>query len=96
MCLRFHWVTLPPKTWNLTGSPFKKKMVLQDRPVRFHVNWWEGTVKIRMVFRLVSLQTNLKSLPSESTNQNQELGSQKILLLACWKEQPQGDEEQLP
>ena len=28
--------------WNLTGGPFKRKMVLQDPVVRFHVKQWEG------------------------------------------------------
>ena len=29
-------------TWNLTGDPFKRKMVFQDpRNVRFHVSWWD-------------------------------------------------------
>ena len=29
-------------TWNLIGGvPLKRKIVFQDPPVRFHVNWWE-------------------------------------------------------
>ena len=28
--------------WNLQEGPFKRQLVFQDPPVRFHVNWWEG------------------------------------------------------
>ena len=33
------WVPSYQLTWNLKGGPFDRKMVFQDPPVRFHVNW---------------------------------------------------------
>ena len=33
--------TLPPIS---TEGPFKRTIVFQGLPVKFHVNWWEGTI----------------------------------------------------
>ena len=41
LVLMLEYIPSHQLSWNL--RPFKRKMVLQDLPVRFHVSWWEGS-----------------------------------------------------